>query len=136
MPPKKNRRKSASNETTVRTLRSRTVGMAISINQIELAALIRKVLREEREAELPAVRATIREELNASLETIQPQLRAVEESITKCNGQLAEVDEASSKIEGRVTLLELSNASLKEENAKLKDKIERLEKQVENSMCV
>ena len=125
MPPKKNELRSIY---TKITLRSRTVEMTAPIKQAELADLMRNIIREEHQAELPALRTMIREEVGTAIENIRPQLKAVEDAVTSCKVKLGEVEDAVSKVDERVSDLEVSNNTLQEENVKLRDQVERLEK--------
>ena len=110
-----------------RTLRNRTIEMAAQLNQSELANLIRTIIREENQAERLVFRSAIREEMSIAIEKVQSQLNAMDVTITQCKEKSAEVDEALSNMNSRITDLEESTTGLQVENTKLKDKIERLE---------
>jgi vacuolar-type H+-ATPase subunit I/STV1 len=128
MSPKKTKGKIVhTTSSATRTLRNRTIEMAAQLNQSELANLIRTIIREENQAERLVFRSAIREEMSIAIEKVQSQLNAMDVTITQCKEKSAEVDEALSNMNSRITDLEESTTGLQVENTKLKDKIERLE---------
>lgn len=73
------------------------------------------------------IRTIIREEINAAIGKLQPQLDAVKKDMAACNSKVAEVEETLCTMDTRLETLEKSNELLLKENDELKIKAERLE---------
>ena len=83
---------------------------------------------DERQRELfTQMHLIIREEINAAMEKLQPQLDGMKEDLKECNVKLVEVERSLSGMEDRITSLKKSNEFLLKENKELRERAERLE---------
>lgn len=73
---------------------------------------------------LVSLRAIIREEITAVMNTLQPQITSVKVEVKQCSERLTHAEE-------RIAALETSLTQLKNENKKLKDKVENLEEKAD-----
>lgn len=69
----------------------------------------------------------IREEINAAIDKLQPQLNSMKADLNECNKKLTEVEHSLSSMKGQITSLETSNELLQKENKDLREKAKRLE---------
>uniref|UniRef100_A0A672I4Q0 L1 transposable element RRM domain-containing protein n=1 Tax=Salarias fasciatus TaxID=181472 RepID=A0A672I4Q0_SALFA len=82
------------------------------LNMEELSALIRSIIREE---------------INAVMGKLQPQLDAMKKDISDCSDKFAALEESTNCLETRVSALEEVNETLRKENKELREKADRLE---------
>lgn len=101
----------------------RELGLAEQVSQIDMAA--GKDINMQELSEL--IRIIIREEINAAVDKLQPQLDVVKKDISECSNKVSVIEEALDHMETRVAALESANESLRKENTDLKEKADRLE---------
>ncbi|KAK7944954.1 hypothetical protein WMY93_000682 [Mugilogobius chulae] len=110
-PPKKTQTQTKASESA---LDQQVTDMAAdkTVNSEELSALIRTIIREE---------------INAAMEKLQPQLDNLKEDLNECTTKLFALETSLSSMESRISDLEKANEELGKENKDLKDKADRME---------
>lgn len=99
------------------------LGLAEQVHEIDMAAG-----KDINLQELPElIRTIIREEINAAVDKLQPQLDVVKKDLTECSNKVDVMEETLNRMEIRVTALESANESLRKDNTDLKEKADRLE---------
>lgn len=99
------------------------LGLAEQVPETEMA--VGKDINMQELSEL--IRIIIREEINAAVDKLQPQLDAVKKDMFECSNKVAAMEETLGHMDSRVTALEFANESLRKENTDLKEKADRLE---------
>lgn len=73
------------------------------------------------------IRTIIREEINAAVDKLQPQLDGLKTDLIECTKKVAVLEKSVSCMESRVLDLEMDKERLHKENKDLKDRADRLE---------
>lgn len=99
------------------------LGLAEQVPEINMAA--GKDINMQELSEL--IRIIIREEINAAVDKLQPQLDVVKKDMAECSNKIVAMEEMLDHMEIRFTALEVANKSWRKENTDLKEKADCLE---------
>ncbi len=82
---------------------------------------------EKQHEMMELMHSVIREEINAAVDKLQPQLNSIREELKVCFVKVTNIEQSLSDMEDRVTSLERSNRLLQQVNKDLRIKAERQE---------